>query len=246
MSSFTSPRRSSTGALSGILYVLLFVVSLVISGITAPSGPFATPYSSDDVVRKYLLADPAALHRSLQVGALFQLLSALALLAFVPWLSEFVGRHGTPVRAGVVRAAGTASGVLLVLSASAGWVLSLLGTAADLSVSRALMDLAFITGAAPAIGTLGVVLWQVSRTALVSRALPAWVAWSGLALSVASVSSLLSLVAEPATLLIPVGRYVGFLWFVAVSLTLWRRDGGTPSTGRSRTTAGVAAPAPAS
>ncbi|MFJ7273648.1 hypothetical protein [Kitasatospora sp. NPDC098663] len=54
------------------------------------------------------------------------------------------------------------------------------------------------------------------------------------------------LVAEPAALLIPVGRYVGFLWFVVVSRTLWRRDGGAPSTGRSRTTAGVAAPAPAS
>ncbi|MGV4928172.1 hypothetical protein K2224_38180 (plasmid) [Streptomyces sp. BHT-5-2] len=55
---------------------------------------------------------------------------------------------------------------------------------------------------------------------------------SGLVLSAASMLSLLSLVAEPATLLIPVGRHVGLLWFVAVSLTLWRRDSGTPSTGQ--------------
>ncbi|MER8098760.1 hypothetical protein [Kitasatospora sp. NPDC094016] len=39
------------------------------------------------------------------------------------------------------------------------------------------------------------------------------------------------LVAEPAALLIPVGRYVGFLWFVVVSRTLWRRDGGAPLHG---------------
>ncbi|WP_327064454.1 hypothetical protein [Kitasatospora sp. NBC_01302] len=183
MSPFTPPARRSAGALSGVLYAVLFVAGLVAGGVTAPSGPFATPYSGDDVVRRYLAADPAALHRSLQLTALFQMLSALALLAFVPWLTDFVGRHGTAVRAGVVRAAGTASGVLLVLSASAGWVLSLLGSATDLSVSRALMDLAFITGAAPAIGTLGLALWQVSRTARGSRALPAWLSWTGLVLA---------------------------------------------------------------
>ncbi|WP_441246944.1 hypothetical protein [Kitasatospora sp. McL0602] len=228
-----SPARRSAGALSGVLYVVLFIASLVAGAVTAPSsGVFATPYSGDDVARKYLAADPAALHRSLQLTALFQLLSALALLAFVPRLADFTSRFGSSTRAGVVRAAGTASGILLVLSASANWVLSMLNSSGDLPTSRALMDLTFITGAAPAIGTLGLVLWQVSRTALESRALPAWVAWSGLVLAVASLLSLLSLVAEPATLLIPVGRYVGFVWFLAVSLTLWRRDGRTPETVR--------------
>jgi hypothetical protein len=201
--------------------VLFFLASIVISSITAPSGPFATPYSSDSVARQYLLADPAALHRSLQLSALLQMLSALALLAFIPWLTGFVARYSTSSRAGVVRAMGTTSAVLLVFSASAGWVLSMLGSSAELSVARALMDLTFITGAAPAIGTLGAALWVVSRTALASRALPAWVGWSGLVLATASV---LSLVAEPATLLIPFGRYVGFVWFIAASVILWRRE----------------------
>ncbi|MFE6685689.1 hypothetical protein ACFVFQ_04340 [Streptomyces sp. NPDC057743] len=203
--------------------MLFFVASIVISSVTAPNGPFATPYSSDAVVRQYLRTDPAALHRSLQLSSLLQMLSALALLAFIPWLTDFVARHGTSVRAGVVRAMGTTSAVLLVLSASGGWLLSMLGSSAELSVARALMDLAFITGAAPAIGTLGLALWVVSRTALTSRTLPVWAGWSGLVLAAASVLSLLSLVAEPATVLIPFGRYGGFAWFTGVSLTLWRR-----------------------
>jgi hypothetical protein len=211
------------GALSGVLYVLLFVASLVVGGAGAPSGPIATPYSSDEVARKYLFTDPAALHRALQLPALLQTLSALALLLFVPQLADFVRRHGTAGRAGTVRAAGTASAVLLLISSAASWLLSMLVPLRDLAVSRTLMDLAFITGAAPAIGTLGVLLWQVSRTAQRTRTLPAWLTWPGLILGTASLLSLLSLAAEPATLLIPVGRYLGFLWFLGVSLTLWRR-----------------------
>jgi hypothetical protein len=203
--------------------VLFFVAGLVAGGVTAPSVPFATPYSGDEVARRYLFADPAALQRSLQLGGLLQLLSAMALLAFVPWLADFVSRHGSPERAGLVRTAGVASGVLLVVSSVGSWILSMVDSLGDLAVSRTLMDLAFITGAAPAVGTLGLVLWQVSRTALAARALPAWVGWAGSVLGAASVLSLLSLVAEPATLLIPVGRYLGFVWFLAVSLLLWRR-----------------------
>jgi hypothetical protein len=122
--------------------------------------------------------------------------------------------------------------VLLVLSSATGWILSMVDRSGDLALCRALMDLVFVTGAAPAIGTLGLVLWQVSRTALTSRALPAWVGWTGLVLAVASVLSLLSLVAEPATLLIPVGRYLGFVWFLAVSLILWRRGSGRELLGQ--------------
>ncbi|MFJ9692760.1 hypothetical protein [Kitasatospora sp. NPDC101183] len=210
-----------TGALGGVLYPVLFVASLAAGAATAPSGaPLATPYSDEDTARRFLSADPEALHRSLQLSSLLQLLSAIALLAFVPRLADFAGGR----RAGLVRVAGTASAVLLALSASTGWVLSMVNRTADLPLARTLLDLTFITGAAPAVGTLGLVLWQVSRTARESRALPSWVAWSGLVLAVASLLSLLSLVAEPATLLIPVGRYLGFVWFAAVGITLWRRD----------------------
>ncbi|MCK7626555.1 hypothetical protein MUU72_26220 [Streptomyces sp. RS10V-4] len=229
MSSSARTRRPAPGALGGVLYALLFVTSIVASGATAPSGPLATPYSSDTVARQYLLADPSALHRSLQISALFQMLSALALLAFVPWLTDFVRRYGTTAQAGVVRAMGTASGTLLVLSASAGWILSVLIPTAGLSTARAVMDLSFITGAAPAIGTLGLAMWPVSRTVLASRALPVWVGWAGLFLAAASGLSLLSLLLEPATVFIPVGRYLGFIWFIAVSLLLWRRGGRTPA-----------------
>jgi hypothetical protein len=97
---------------------------------------------------------------------------------------------------------GTTSAALLVFSASSSWLLSMLGPSAELSVARTLMDLTFITGAAPAIGTLGLALWTVSRTVLSSRALP-------------------------------FGRYVGFAWFTAVSLMVWRRESRTdlPETG---------------
>ncbi|WP_198539924.1 hypothetical protein, partial [Streptomyces sp. CT34] len=221
----TTTRRRDSGALSGVLYVLFFVASLLVAGVLAPSGA-VTPYSSDADVQAYRLEDPATLENLLRVLGLLQGLSALALLAFVPCLTGFVRRYGSEARAGVVRALATVAGALLLLSASTGWILAQVGSRSELSTYRAVADLSFITGAGPAIATLGVAVFLVSATGRASRALPAWLAWSGMVIGVAGLLSMSSLVAQGGAMFIPIGRFLGFVWFIALSISLWRRGGG--------------------
>ncbi|OIK06772.1 hypothetical protein [Streptomyces monashensis] len=116
----TRAQRRDLGALTGVLYVLFFVASLVIAGALGPSGT-VTPYSSDAEVQAYRLKDPARLEDLFRILGLMQGLSALALLAFVPCLAAFVRRHGSDARAGVVRSLATVAGALLLLSASTSW-----------------------------------------------------------------------------------------------------------------------------
>jgi hypothetical protein len=222
----TSAPRRDFGALTGVLYVLFFVASLVVAGALGPSGT-VTPYSSDAEVQAYRLKDPTTLEHLFRTLGLLQGLSALALLAFVPRLTVFVRRYGSDARAGAVRALATVAGALLLLSASTSWVLAQIGSRAELSTYRAVSDLSFITGAGPAIAALGVAVFLVSTTGRTSRALPAWVAWSGMVIGVASVLSMISLVAEGGSVFIPIGRFLGFIWFVTLSVLLWGRRGRT-------------------
>ncbi|MEU6555191.1 hypothetical protein ABZ915_33660 [Streptomyces sp. NPDC046915] len=46
-------------------------------------------------------------------------------------------------------------------------------------------------------------------------------------IGVASVLSMSSLVAEDGSVFIPVGRFLDFVWFVALSVLLWGRGGRT-------------------
>ncbi|NUQ97953.1 MAG: hypothetical protein HOY79_15840 [Streptomyces sp.] len=222
----TSAPRRDLGALTGALYVLFFAASLVVAGAIGPSGT-VTPYSSDAEVQAYRLKDPTALEHLFRVLGLLQGLSALALLAFVPRLTAFVRRSGSEAHAGVVRALATVAGALLLLSASISWVLAQIGARAELSTYRAVSDLSFITGAGPAVAALGVAVFLVAATGRTSRALPAWVAWSGMVIGVASLLSMSSLVAEGGSVFIPVGRFLGFAWFAALSVLLWGRGGRT-------------------
>ncbi|MFF2507624.1 hypothetical protein ACFVTY_30230 [Streptomyces sp. NPDC058067] len=222
----TRTQRRDPGALAGVLYVLFFVASLVVAGALGPSGT-VTPYSSDAEVQAYRLKDPATLEDLFRTLGLLQGLSALALLAFVPCLTAFAGRYGSDARAGMVRALATAAGTLLLLSASTSWVLAQISPRAELSTYRAVSDLSFITGAGPAVATLGVAVFLVAATGRGSRSLPAWLAWSGMVIGAASVLSMSSLVAEGGSVFIPAGRFLGFLWFVALSVLLWRRGGRT-------------------
>lgn len=218
----TSAQRRDFGALSGVLYVLFFVVSLVAAGALGPAGA-VTPYSSDADVQAYRMKDPATLEHLFRMLGLLQGLSALALLVFVPYLTGFVRRFGSEARAGAVRALATVAGALLLLSASTSWISAQIGSKAELSTFRAVSDLSFITGAGPAMASLGMAVFLVAATGRVSRALPPWVSWSGMVIGVAGVLSMSSMIAEGGSVFIPVARFLGFIWFIALSVLLWRR-----------------------
>ncbi|TVT34830.1 hypothetical protein FNH05_26460 [Amycolatopsis rhizosphaerae] len=217
-----SPRARS-GALAAACYVLFFVASLVLPGLLGQTrgASVVTPYSTDAEVARYLAT---AGHGTVPVAAFCQAMSALALLVFAGFAADYAHRAGCGAHAALARAAGTVAAAFLLLSASVQWILSLPATGNDLPVYRAVMDLSFITGAAGQVATTGILVGAVAAAARTATSLPRWLNWLGLAVATLSALSMLSLLWKAATPLLPVGRYLGMIWFLGLTAALSRRS----------------------
>ncbi|MEV6768273.1 hypothetical protein AB0N05_06515 [Nocardia sp. NPDC051030] len=216
-------RRPRIAAFAGTCYVLFFIVSQFAPAIVGQqhNGPIITPYSSDEVVARYLAETS---HDLIAVGAFCQGIAAIALLIFVPYAAEYARQqvpHG--LAPDLIRAAGTVAAGLLLLSSSLQWVLYRPSVADDLHTYRAVLDMVFITGAAPQVATTGLLVGAIATAARSARALPAWLNWFGLLVAAFSLASMLSLLFEPATLFIPLGRYLGMVWFLVLAAMLLLR-----------------------
>ncbi|MVU80192.1 hypothetical protein GPX89_23470 [Nocardia sp. ET3-3] len=177
-----------------------------------------TPYSSDDVVARYLSQTSRGL---VPIGAFLQATSALALLVFAALAANQVRRRlPESGYADLIRAGGIASSTLLLVSASCQWVLNRPSTGADLHTYRAVLDIVFITGAAPTVATGGLLIGGIAAAAMRTQWLPAWLNWLGLVVAAFSVVSMFSLLAEPVTIFIPLGRYLGMVWFLCLAVRL--------------------------
>ncbi|MGT2462880.1 hypothetical protein [Sinomonas atrocyanea] len=210
-------------ALSGLAYVAFFLASLVLPSIVGQGtgAGLVTPYSTDADVARYLAAAPRG---AAPVAAFCQAVSALALLVFTAGAADFAHRSALhAAHAGLARASGTVASAFLLFSASSQWVLALPSTSADLPVYRAVMDLAFITGAAAQVATTGMLVGAVAAAGRGARSLPGWLAWTGVAVAAVSLLSMVSILAPAATPALPVGRYLGMAWFLCLAAVLLRR-----------------------
>jgi hypothetical protein len=162
-----------------------------------------------------------------QVMSFAYSLGALALLAFVAYgAGLLVGDD--------VRAAGdqTPSSALSMLAIGAGtlavgfwlltglllWILAQSEATASAGGLRVLHDLAYLTGGPAHVVTLGAFIGAVSLAAWRTGVLPRWVAVVGVATGVLSMLSLAALLWAPASLILPLGRGLSFLWILATSV----------------------------
>jgi hypothetical protein len=218
----TDLSRRRAAALVAASYVLFFVVSLMLPALLGQNAVAPTPYASDEEVAGRLAT---SVHNLVPVGAFWQAMSALALLVFVPYMARIVhDRVPDTVAAGLVQLGGITAGVLLVLSASVQWISFQPTVAADVHLYRMVTDLVFITGAAPHVAALGIATGAISYAARRTGLMPAWLNWFGLVIAALSMLSMLSLLFEPATILIPLGRYLGMFWILGVAVVLWTRQ----------------------
>lgn len=222
-----SPRYSRMAAVAAASYVVLFMLSQFLPKALGQNAnaPVVTPYSTDGIVVRYLAQVPRDVPA---VGAFLQATSALALLMLAALAAASVRRRSPEsAHADLIRAGGIASATLLLASASFQWVLARPSTEADLHTFRAVLDLVFVTGAAPNVATTGVLIGAVAVAAKKTQLLPAWLNWLGLTVAALSAVSMLSLLAEPLTIFIPLGRYIGMVWFLCLAVLLGLRRGDT-------------------
>lgn len=216
-----------------IVYTLLVAAS-IISGLLLKHGlAVVNPYSSAEEARRFFAGNPVAL----RVSSFFLFGSSVPLgiyAATVVSRLRFLG----------VRAAGTyialgggfAASGSLAISGLCLWVLSVSEVAGSLAASRLMHFMVILFGGISFTVAFGLLAAGVSVTSHYSRLLPRWTVWFGLVIAAAGELCSLSLVALAAAPLIPIVRFCGFIWLIAVGAALPKRiraDDASP--GNSRT-----------
>jgi hypothetical protein len=115
---------------------------------------------------------------------------------------------------------GLATSFNLVVSALVLWVMAYPGVAQDAAVLRALYYVSYAFGGVGYSVPLGLLMAGVSIPAAVMKLLPKWLVILGLVLAVVGELSWFNLVFPKALFLIPLTRFPGFIWLMAVGFKL--------------------------
>ena len=204
------------------VHTLLFIASFSalawLSHGTASSGVLAlNPDGSADVARAYFAENPDAI----RIGAFFFFASAIPLAIYTATIVNRLRFFG--VRAAglyIAMVGGLATSLALGAAALCLWILSVPEISSSLPVTRALHFMTFLCGGPAFSAGFGLLVAGVSVTSYFARLLPRWLAWFGLLIAAAGELATLSLVALPMTLAIPITRFGGLIWLIAVGVCL--------------------------
>ncbi|MBA3793279.1 MAG: hypothetical protein H0X19_03975 [Rubrobacter sp.] len=216
-----SRNEGSLNALSGVLFVALSVTGAVLAGLLAPV-PYPYPGAPPAEIVRYFAEGRAAV----LAAGLLQVLAAISLLAFVVFARRTVisGAAGVHATVGLSAGAGVLAASLLFLTAILMLALALPATAEAPALAGALHYVVFVAGGPAHVASLGLFVGGVSLAA--SRqstgTLPRWIAWEGIVAATLSLACLFSFLWFPASVLIPIGRLLCFVWIVNTSLALAR------------------------
>lgn len=214
------------GVLAGVSFALM-VAGLVISGAMSGGDALSSPFTATaDVV-----ARAREHHDAFGVAAFFQLGSAvpLGILAATVYARQL--RLGIRVPGTVIALVGGVVAVgSLFVSAFATYVESRPAVNVDGPLTHALAYLAFIAGGPGYVVGLGLLLAGIAVPCFILRLVPRQLAVAGLVLAVVCEVTWLSMLTEPLQYLLPVGRFAGGLWLIAVGFALPRQRPGR--TGR--------------
>jgi hypothetical protein len=153
--------------------------------------------------------------------AMLQFGSAVPLGIFTAAITSRLKFHG--VNASGVNIAlygGIAASLFIAISGLSGWVLSQLSALKETEAIHGFQLLDFITGGVAHVVTLGLLIAGVSVTAAFTKLIPRWMVWLGLASAACCELSVLSMFFPAFYLFIPLGRFPGFIWMIAVGFTL--------------------------
>ena len=213
-----TPRfRGPSLILLATVHILVFVAGLVAAATLRHGAPYVTPFAPAEEVRLFFAQSPTAV----RVSNFFLFGSAVPFGIFaVTTVSRlrFLG----------VRAAGTnitllgglTATIALILSGITGWVLSVPEVSASAQVVKAIFFLCFLFGGAVYAVGFGLLAAGVSVTSYFTRLLPRWMVVLGMLLAITGELSSLSLIAYPANFFIPITRYLGLIWMVAIAVAL--------------------------
>lgn len=200
-----------------LLLLALVYAGLMVAGGATLRAAFAVPHDSAEAAVAYVAQHGWAI----RWGSFCELGSAIPLLLFV---AVTVSRlRFLRVRAAgemIALCGGIVSAGMLLLSALATWSLTRPGIAEATGAVRALQAVGFAGGGPGFAVAMGLFVAGVSVTAGLHRLIPRWLMWLGLAVAAACELASFTLLVWSAGYFIPVGRFVGLVWMIAVAVAL--------------------------
>jgi hypothetical protein len=198
-----------------IVFVALFLGSLVVTAAMTGGEHFPSPFGSPAEARAFFSAHAGAI----RIAAFLQFGAAVPLAIFAATASSrlrFLGIDAAGATIALV--GGTLASAMTAFSALAQWALA----QPDVGEggTRALHLLAFGAGGPATVVPFGLLVAGVAVTAGLSRTLPRWAMWAGLGVAAAAELSSLSIAMPAATVLLPVARFTGFAWILAAAALL--------------------------
>lgn len=213
-------RRRQGGPHPGILAAVslgIYLLSLVLAGVLSGGRVYVSPFSPAGDVAQFYRDNVAAVR--LQGMLLFGSAVPLGIFAATVYARQL--RLGVRVPGPAIGYfGGIASSVFLMFCGLLTWLLSRPEVTADAVLAHALVFLAFATGGVGFVTGVGLLVAGLAVPSLLLRFIPRWLAWAGLVVAALSELSFLSLAVEPLQFLLPIGRFGGMLWLVAVGFLL--------------------------
>jgi hypothetical protein len=205
-----------------IVYSALFIAGLI--PVTVLGGiRFPGPGESADTIVAFFQSRPSAVLvcAFLQFGAAIPLgIFTATVVSRLRFLGVRAAGPNIALFGGLMTAFNMAASALVL------WVMAYPGIAQDASILRALYYLSFALGGPGFSVPLGLLIAGVSVTAMFARLLPKWLVVFGVVLAAIGELSCLDLITPMALPLIPLTRFPGFVWLIAVGFAL-------PKTGRA-------------
>lgn len=215
----SSPRRHASPPLwlVAAMYTLLFLAGLYPVTVFGGLPHFPGPWESPDTIAAFFGARPTAV----RLCAFLQFGAAVPLGIFAASVASRLQFLGSRV-AGVSIAlfGGFATAVTMMASSIALWVMAQPGIAENRGVLQALYWLVQGFGGAGFSVPFGLLAAGVTIPAAFMKLIPKWIAVLGLAVAVCGELSWLYLITPDALPLVPLARFPGFIWIIAVGVAL--------------------------
>ena len=212
------PDGPNAGVL-GIVSLALTVASVVVPPLFASGMFFPSPSGSAGVIDGYLLGDRAAVAATgFLVFAASVPLGIYAATTYARLLKLGVRVPGP----GIAYFGGIAASVLLAASGLLTWAIGQPVAGQSPALLHTLAYVVYALGGVGFVGGLGLLIAGIAVPALILRLTPRWLAWAGLILAGLAEISFVALVLPELTFLLPVGRFLGLAWLLAVGFLLPR------------------------
>lgn len=199
-----------------LVHVGLFVASLVALG-AMKKGSLPLPFGSVETAQAFYIQNAEVV----RIAAFLQFGAAIPLGIFTAAITSrlrFLGLNAAGVS--IALFGGFAASVMLAVSGLTSWVLSQPGVANEAGAMRVLQLLTFAFGGVGAVVPFGLLLAGVAASGGLTGLIPRWIAVWGLVVALLAELAALSLVAPQVSVLLPLARYPGMLWMIAVGFAL--------------------------